>query len=694
MSIRALLLMAVLVPVLPLVLLLTSTLHYAAEADEAAAEAVSLVVARTTAHRVDLFLDQWTGVAARLAERAKSGLPGACAAVDGDFLLLHPQFDDLMIIDGHGRVTCSASGSSRNVADQPWFRAAILSAAPSYGEPVRSTSGQWISVLGRAVVDADGGVVGLVALPIRLDRLEGELQESMTSTPGHQATVVSPTGTVLARAPQHDRWVGTDARVTAIGARVLEVDEGTLTAVGLDGVERVYGFCRTRLAGWHVYSGSTRAALLAQTERRRAESGRVPAVGLAILLSVVLGLIVGRRISQSVTALAEVARRLTAGESARARVEGPREVADVAVALNAMLDARDVAAETAERHTLVLDSLHDAVIGWKFGPGLLPTIVSWNAAAERQYGYSAGQVLGRSPIELLSTSADGLDGLRAVSTTVSQFHSVHRRSDGTLLDVDGILFKAACGQRFVAVTRDVTAAMRAEREREELFAELKVLSRRLLDVQEAERRHLARELHDEVGQLLTGVKLALEMSQAQPLEPARATVADAVVALQQLIELVRELSLRLRPAMLDDLGLAPTLRWLVARHLRPADGPTVSLDVDEAGRFAPEIECAAYRIVQEALTNMSRHARARAVRVCVAKTGTTLALQVHDDGVGFDLGAVVNGAGLLGIKERARLLGGACHIRSAPGEGTSVEVQLPLVGGEPGAGESLTRLGP
>ena len=203
------------------------------------------------------------------------------------------------------------------------------------------------------------------------------------------------------------------------------------------------------------------------------------------------------------------------------------------------------------------------------------------------------------------------------------------------------------------------------------------LSHRLLDVQEAERRHLARELHDEVGQLLTGLKLTLEISQQASLEVARRRVASAVVTLQTLIGAVRELSLQLRPAMLDDLGLMPTLRWLVGRY-----GGTHQIQLDQNGadgRFAPDLEVTAYRIVQEALTNAARHAQANDVRVAVHASDSALTISVSDDGVGFDPGKIAGpSAGLLGIKERARLMHGSFELISAPGRGTRIGVVLPL----------------
>lgn len=137
---------------------------------------------------------------------------------------------------------------------------------------------------------------------------------------------------------------------------------------------------------------------------------------------------------------------------------------------------------------------------------------------------------------------------------------------------------------------------------------LRNLSRQLVEVHEAERRHLARELHDEIGQVLTGLKLAIEVNPRLKGNAGKANLEQAKTLVNELMGQVRELSLDLRPAMLDDLGLLPTLLWYFERFTTRTQ---VAVDYEHTGldrRFAPEVETTAYRIVQEALTNVARHA--------------------------------------------------------------------------------------
>jgi len=210
---------------------------------------------------------------------------------------------------------------------------------------------------------------------------------------------------------------------------------------------------------------------------------------------------------------------------------------------------------------------------------------------------------------------------------------------------------------------------------------LQALSRRLVDVQEAERRHIARELHDEIGQVLTGLQLALEMGTRVTTAAARRGIGEAKALVHELISRVRELSLDLRPAMLDDLGLLPALLWHIERYTAQTK---VKVTFEHAGlerRFSPEAETAAYRIVQEALTNVARHAAVNLATVVLGVTQDMLCLQIQDTGVGFDPQAALaseTSSGLAGMRERASLLGGRFTVESAPGAGTRLIAEVPL----------------
>jgi two-component system sensor histidine kinase UhpB len=240
-------------------------------------------------------------------------------------------------------------------------------------------------------------------------------------------------------------------------------------------------------------------------------------------------------------------------------------------------------------------------------------------------------------------------------------------------------------------------------ENERLFRELveterrfRSLSRSVWRVQEDERRRLARELHDGIGQTLTALKNHLDRIRrrdGRSPEEINMAIGEALEIASQALHETRELSRLLRPAVLDDLGLMPALRWL-ARTVAERFSVEVDLHVDGLDeRFDSEVETLAFRFVQEALTNVAKHSGAASARVDAERTTGRLAIRVSDSGRGFDPPRVLDSShgdasvGIRGMRERAGLLGGAIRIDSRPGGGTRIEVVVPLTaaGGEPTA---------
>ncbi len=249
------------------------------------------------------------------------------------------------------------------------------------------------------------------------------------------------------------------------------------------------------------------------------------------------------------------------------------------------------------------------------------------------------------------------------------------------------------------VTNPVALAVERNRLFEQVSAgreRLAVLFRRFMEVQEAERRHLARELHDEIGQYLTGVSLVLDGLQGRPLNSASALLGEAHQLVDDLIVRVRDLSLDLRPAMLDDLGLLPALLWLFERFSKQTN---VKIEFRHSGlnrRFQHEVETAAYRIVQEALTNVARHAGVSKARVYVSADHRLLSVLIADHGKGFDPDAVLGAGatgGFLGMRERAGFAGGRLSVESGVGTGTRVRAEFKFTGQIPSPCKRIEVLG-
>jgi len=232
---------------------------------------------------------------------------------------------------------------------------------------------------------------------------------------------------------------------------------------------------------------------------------------------------------------------------------------------------------------------------------------------------------------------------------------------------------------------DITERKAAERRLAEYSARLGTLSRRVLTVQEEERRAVARELHDELGQVLTAVRLNLQTLRRRSADATLGPVfEDGLALLETAIAEVRALSTRLRPTILDDLGLEAALRSHLERSRVRAE---LALDTDirlPGRRLDPAVETACFRIVQEAMTNALRHAEASRLGVTLRVVNGELVLSVRDDGRGFDLAAAAGraargeSAGLSGMEERAQLAGGRLEMNTAPGRGTEVRALFPL----------------
>jgi len=233
----------------------------------------------------------------------------------------------------------------------------------------------------------------------------------------------------------------------------------------------------------------------------------------------------------------------------------------------------------------------------------------------------------------------------------------------------------------------VARTLRLERELEVRYeegqrarSELQELSARLVSAQEEERRAISRELHDEVGQSLSA--LLMEAGNAAATVPSESPeIRKHVDSIKKLAEasvnVIRNMTLLLRPSMLDDFGLVPALEWQ-AREVSKRTGLRVNVAAEEsADELSDALKTCIYRVVQEALHNCARHAHARTVKVVVRQERSKIVLSVEDDGRGFDAGRV-RGLGLVGMEERVNHLGGAFEIDSRPGAGTKVAVELPI----------------
>jgi signal transduction histidine kinase len=247
-----------------------------------------------------------------------------------------------------------------------------------------------------------------------------------------------------------------------------------------------------------------------------------------------------------------------------------------------------------------------------------------------------------------------------------------------LPEEDGKLIRGLADQAVTAIANtSYLEEVRASRERQQFLA------RELVRVQEEERRSLARELHDEIGQMLTGLQFTLKSILTPDAdEKQRNKLDQAQIIVSAIISQIRELSINLRPSLLDDLGILHTLSWYFNRY-EAKTGIQVFFEhhgLDQ--RFNTELETTAFRIAQEALTNAARYANTDRVDVSILVHESVMQIQIQDQGDGFDMAGLAKNQslGIEGMRERAYAIGGLLKIESEPGKGTRVQASLPVSG--------------
>ena len=247
------------------------------------------------------------------------------------------------------------------------------------------------------------------------------------------------------------------------------------------------------------------------------------------------------------------------------------------------------------------------------------------------------------------------------------------------------------GPAMLCVIRDITERQQAQAVQQDHLQQLQGLSRRVLAAQETERRRVAHELHDELGQYLTAIKINLQTSLQGSADAMGARMAENIGIVEEAIQQVRRLAAALRPSVLDDLGLVPALKWMAEQNaVRGAIEIHFQSAIFEV-RLLPEIETACFRIAQEALTNILRHAGCSRVDIRLFVEVDNLVLTINDNGRGFDVAAATERAhaggslGVIGMLERATLIGGELTLESTLGRGSSLRLSCPLQVLESGA---------
>lgn len=498
---------------------------------------------------------------------------------------------------------------------------------------------------------------------------------------------------------------------TTIFHRIVSNTE-SLKTVDADSTRSVYEELDKRLISQMLLKAATVrnsvTALEISSEKRLEQTYQrlVMVVGLlaAVLAFVVIlaSVLFSRIIHRGLVPLNDGAEMLANGNlDYRIRIDGINEFADLAQSFNTM------ATKLHESTTLLEQKVANRTAALAESESRLRAIIDAepegisivDAQARLKLINPAGlrmieadsmeQVIGKSVLDFLvpehrEAFADMLQRGLAGESMQMTFETIGLNGRHHWVETHAVPIEENGQKAQLAITRDITIRKQTEDTLYENARQLQKLSRRVLEVQETERRRLAIELHDELGQALTAIKINLHAQEQFTNQSSTEINAENIGIVEAALQQVRRLALALRPSMLDDLGLVPALRW-IAEQTEARGDLVVQLHAARLqSRLAPEIEIACFRIVQEALSNILRHAQARLVEIDLHQDADTMVLTVKDDGCGFDPAAMReralagNSMGVLGMEERATLIGGQLDIQSTPGQGSTVRLCCPL----------------
>ncbi len=622
-------------------------------------EALSRILSEQTTRTfqsVDLILQ---GTAERLAHLTLADTPEMAAEVNtllGARISGATQVRSLFVVGLDGRIRYSALASPIGipVEDRDYVLAHRENRVSGLfiGAPVRNrVDGEWSIFVSRRLSDDGGAFAGVVAASVPLSYFN-TLYSSVKPLEGSAIALFRRDGALLYGEPPFGEELA-----TGWSAAEGEPWAGLASAVP-QSVVRMTGTV-PRIVATGVVEGFPLVTMIALSEHSALETWRDQA---AMIVAGLVGVIVLLGVAAWAFAR-ELVREESLAQSLReseARLQG------------------------------IISTAMDAVVTMDDSG----RIVLFNPAAERMFGCPAKEALGSRldrfiPERFRGAHRDhvsrfGQSGEMARSKE-TRSEIVALRADGEELVVDASISQVdASGRKlYTAVLRDITARLEREEALRQSNRQLRELSAAMESIREEERTRIARELHDDLGQQLTGLRMNLSWIRNR-LRTDQPELLDKVLALQKQIDMavgsVRRITAELRPLMLDDLGLFAAVNWLV-EDVEKKTGLEFDLVLDEVEpELDEETASALFRILQESLTNVVRHAEASGVQVSLMRSEAQLVLKVVDDGRGMEPAdrSKPRSFGLIGIRERAYILGGSVRIESEPDRGVTIEVAVPV----------------
>ena len=569
----------------------------------------------------------------------------------------------IFIVDAQGRVANHSRdfpAANTSVADHPYYKVFAQGRVESLfiDRPVRNpTDTHWTLHLARPLTGADGKFRGVVVALIDIGQLEA-LYGIVKLDYSRPMAIYLDDGTLVASLPHQENMIG--ERAPELSGESLPrkgEDVRVVQHVSGDGGRKM--FALGRLPGYPLLlSVSDDGELSLASWRETAAPIVIGTLFLSIFIALASLFMIGKLRSRELMS-------------------------------SALRSANDL-------HQHTVDSVMDGIVAVDQSMAIL----LFNPAAERMFGRKASEVIGK-PLDMLIPErqrAVHRNHVGRFSTTEAQTRSMApqlnitgQRGDGSEFPIESTISRSMIGGKLqlTAVLRDITEKRRAEIDLSELTSQLRSLSASLQSVREQERTRISRELHDELGQQLTGLKLSLSWLGSR-LKDGRVVTHEVVGDMRQMLDAaiasVRRISTELRPPALDDLGFAEAVSWQTQEFAKRSN-LALTLNLPGAPYVAPnEVATALFRIVQESLTNIARHAQATRVKVDLVVQDGRLVLSIQDDGQGFSVKARQAGVGLVGMRERAISIGAGFKLFSNAGSGTTIVVDMPL-NTPPGSGD-------
>lgn len=568
------------------------------------------------------------------------------------------QFASLSVVSQDGHVINSSRGypaKGISVADRVYFTAtrnnrdsSIFISKPERGR----LDNRWTVHIARALLSAQEARKGVLVISMDLGYME-TLFGSLRLDVDRPIAMYEIDGALVASYPHNDAMTAEQAyRLNAVNAIPLAGKPEIFTHVSGDGTRTAFALARVPQLPFLV--GVDTAEEEALLEWRETAIPVIAMSTAGVLLMIMVGTLFILRLRRE----------------------------------NELSDALD---ETLNRFQHTVGTVSEGILAVDNSGA----IVMCNEAAERMLGLRGPTVLGQ-PLDAVAPlfnrqDTQGINALVAAlkgDLTPERIELKGRDSQGQEFWAEATISRTAMNDRVqqTAVLHDITERKHTETDLKELNTQLRRLSESMIRVREDERHHLSRELHDELGQQLTGLKLDLTWvgHRARDGRPVPADKVEGMRrSLDSIIIFVSKIAASLRPTMLDDLGFQDAVSWLI-KDFAKRSGIEMTIDLDAADHvLSPPVTRSLYRIVQESLTNIARHANASAAIVRLSIEGSTLRLAIIDNGVGFEARtARKEGLGLIGIRERALSMGGKAEIKANDGGGTIVMVSVPLAEAE------------